>query len=226
MPKRGRFIVIEGTDGSGKATQAKLLAQYFRRRGKPVRTIAFPQYGKKSAGAVEAYLNGGYGSPKEVGTYRAAIFYAVDRAAARKKILSWLNEGAVVIADRYIASNWAFGGALLSPRARRKYWKWDADLEFSLFGIPKPDRTIVLIVPPKIAQQLILKKRARSYLSRRKRDAHERDVGYQAKVIFTYREIGHVFPNVDVVECAPHGTLLSMQAVHKRVLQSLGLKVS
>jgi dTMP kinase len=219
------LIAIEGTDGAGKATQASMLAQYFRRQGKKVKIVSFPQYGKKSAAAVEAYLNGEFGEPREVGTYRAAIFYAVDRAAARQRIRSWLKNGTVVIADRYIASNWAFGGALLrSLQEKKKYWQWDADLEFGLFDIPKPDHTIVLAIPPYIARGLVLKKRTRAYIKSGKRDLHERDIQYQAQALRTYRQLVKFDPKIQVVECAPQGRLLSKQAVHREVLQAIGLR--
>jgi len=220
--RRGRFIVIEGTDGSGKATQVALLATALRRRGQKVRTIAFPQYGQPSAGAVEAYLNGVYGTPKEVGTYRAAIFYAVDRAAARKKLNDWLSAGETVIADRFMASNLAYGGALLpSLAARKKYWQWDADLEFTLFKIPRPDRTVVLAVSPSVAQRLILKKHKRAYLKSSKRDLHEKDVRYQEKVLKTYRELARFDRRMRVVECVEDGQLLSKREVHARVLKTV-----
>jgi dTMP kinase len=220
--KSGKFIVIEGTDGSGKATQVALLARHFRRLGKRVRTIAFPQYGQPSAGAVEAYLNGVYGSPAEVGTYQAAIFYAVDRAAARPKLMEWLRHGDIVIADRFIASNWAYGGALLKTASqRRKYWSWDAELEFGLFNIPRPDRTVILAVPARASQKLILKKNARAYLKTRKRDLHERDVRYQAQVLAAYREIANQDSAMRVVECENAGHLLSKKEVHERVLREL-----
>lgn len=222
MRKHGRFIVIEGTDGSGKATQAKLLASYFRRKGKKVKTIAFPQYGKKSAGAVEAYLNGEYGKPKEVGTYRAAIFYAVDRAAARNQLEQWLSTGHIVISDRFNTSNLAYGGAMLpSSRAQRRFWKWDEELEFGLFKISRPDRVVVLAVHPRIAQKLILQKHRRQYLLRRKRDVHEQDVRYQTKVLATYRALARFDPRIHLVECTKHGRLLSKQEVHDRVLHAV-----
>lgn len=220
--KRGKFIAIEGTDGSGKATQAALLVQALRKKGRRVHMIAFPQHGEQSAGAVDAYLNGVYGTPKEVGTYRAAIFYAVDRAAARKKILSWLGHGDDVIADRYVASNWAFGGALLPTlAARKKYWRWDTDLEFGLFSIPKPDRMVILAVPSGIAQKLVLKKQRRGYLRGRKRDLHERDTRYQARVLRVYRQLPAFDRSIRLVECAEKGRLLTIQDVHQRVMAAL-----
>lgn len=219
---RGKFIVVEGTDGSGKATQVGLLASALRRRGRKVRTIAFPQYGQPSAGAVEAYLNGVYGTPAEVGTYNAAIFYAVDRAAARKKLHDWLAAGQTVIADRFMASNLAYGGALLpNLAARKKYWRWDADLEFRMFKIPRPDRTLVLAVPPRVAQKLILMKQRRAYLKSKKRDLHEKDVRYQERVLATYRELARFDRRMRVVECVADGQLQSKTAIHKQVLAAL-----
>lgn len=219
---KGKFIVIEGTDGSGKATQAKLLAQALRQQGKKVQTIAFPQYGQKSAGAVEAYLNGVYGTPREVGPYVISILYGVDRAAARKKIFDWLRQGNTVIADRFSLSNHAYVGKFFaSLRERRAFWRWTDDFEYRLLKLPKPDRVIVLAVPPRLAQRLILKKQKRAYLRNGKRDIHERDVHFQEKVLRTYRELARTKSGVTVVECAPGGKLLSKRDVHQRVRQAL-----
>ncbi len=101
----GKFIVIEGLDGSGKSTQSKLLTQYLRKEGYKVEKIDFPQHGEKSAGLVDEYLNGKYGSSEEVGPYRASVFYACDRYDASFKIRKWLKEGKIVVSDRYVASN-------------------------------------------------------------------------------------------------------------------------
>lgn len=224
--RKGKFIVIEGTDGSGKATQAKLLAQALRRKGKKVQTIAFPQYGQKSAGAVEAYLNGVYGTPREVGPYRMAIFYAVDRAAAKGKLREWLQQGLTVVADRYFASNMAYTAAIISlPRERQQYWQWAKDLEFGLFGIPRPDVTVVLTVPPRISQRLILKKQRRLYIRRRKRDIHERNIKFQRRVITMYRLIAKRDRSTHVIDCAPRGKLLSKQEIHRAILSKLGRMV-
>src|SRR5437868_7679519 len=98
--KKGKFIVIDGTDGSGKATQTKLLLHRLKKAGYKVRVEDFPQYGKKSAGPVEDYLNGLYGTADDLGPYIPSLFYAIDRFAAKARIEKHLAEGFVVIANR------------------------------------------------------------------------------------------------------------------------------
>ncbi|MBU4493296.1 MAG: thymidylate kinase, partial [Nanoarchaeota archaeon] len=102
---KGKFIVIAGTDGSGKATQIKILVKRLKDKGYEVEIADFPQYGKKSAALVEEYLNGKFGLAEEVGPYRASIFYACDRYAASFKIKEWLDEGKIVVSNRYVSAN-------------------------------------------------------------------------------------------------------------------------
>lgn len=222
MKKRGTFIVIEGTDGAGKATQTKALARAIRGMGRRVRTIAFPQYGKHSAAPISAYLRGEYGSLQELGPYRASIFYAIDRVTARTKIQAWLKAGDVVIADRYMASNLAHQGAKISNwQARKKYWMWDEEFEYEILGIPRPNCTIVLLVPPVVSQKLILKKKQRAYLKTKKRDIHERDVNYQKNVALAYGELALFDRDMKIINCAPEGELLPIEYIHKLVMSSV-----
>lgn len=224
--RRGLFVVIEGTDGSGKATQAKLLEQAFRRQGRAVHRIAFPQYGKHSAAPIEAYLNGEYGSLQDVGPYRASIFYAIDRLTARTSILGWLRAGDIVIADRYMASNLAFQGAKIpSWNARKKFWMWDEEFEYELLGIPRPDLTLVLVVPSQVGTQRVFRKRARKYLHGKKRDIHERDERYQRRVVSIYRELATLDRTMKIVDCAPDGIVLSIPQVHQLISQTLGRRL-
>jgi len=101
----GKLIVIDGGDGSGKGTQFNLLLERLQKMDLDVQVKDFPQYGKKSAGAVEEYLNGVYGSPEDVGPYRASIFFAVDRYDASFEMREWLNSGAIVLCNRYVTAN-------------------------------------------------------------------------------------------------------------------------
>lgn len=219
MKKRGMFIVIEGTDGSGKATQTKLLAKAVQALGRTVKTIAFPQYGKHSAAPIAAYLRGEYGSLKELGPYRTSIFYAIDRVTARSTIMAWLKAGYVVIADRYMASNLAHQGAKISNwQARKKYWMWDEEFEFELLGIPRPDCTVILMVLPDVSQKLILKKKQRKYLKSKKKDIHERDVKYQRQVAQAYGELALFDRDMKIINCAPEGHLLPIDYIHKLVM--------
>ena len=123
--RRGKFIVIDGTDGSGKATQTELLASKLRRSGLDVAIADFPQYNSKSAGLVEEYLSGKYGSPDEVGPYRASIFYAADRYDASFVIREWLKQGKIVISNRYVTANMGHqGGKISNPLEKKHFFDW------------------------------------------------------------------------------------------------------
>jgi dTMP kinase len=176
--KKGKLIVLDGTDGSGKATQAKILLQRLKHEGYKVAYIDFPQYGQYSALFVEKYLRGEFGTAKEVGPYRASLFYALDRYAAKQKLERWLKEGRIIIANRYVSSNQIHqAGKIKDKKELQRYLRWLDDLEFVKLGIPRPDVVLFLNVPPSIGQQLVDKKKQRSYLSKgTKRDIHEADM--------------------------------------------------
>src|SRR3989344_4026891 len=175
MPK-GKFIVIDGTDGSGKATQTKLLIKRLQKAGFKVRVEDFPQYGNKSAGPVEEYLTGVYGTADELGAYIPSMFYAVDRFAASKRIKHHLEHGDVVVSNRYVTANMAHqGGKIKDTRQREKYFKWLVDLEYNFFQIPKPDLQIILHLPPRVSAKLAKQRGPQYYLGSKKRDIHEKN---------------------------------------------------
>ena len=226
----GKFIVIEGLDGSGKSTQTKLLTKHLKKEGREVAKIDFPQYGKKSAGPVEEYLNGKYGSPEEVGPYRASIFYACDRYDASFVIRKWLKEGRVVISDRYVASNLGHqGGKIKSKKEWRKYLKWLYRLEYEIFKIPKPNFTFILKTAPafslKLAHKITDKEKKakrRTYLGNKKRDIHERDVKHLAAALNSYLNAAKEFPNeFRVIECVKKGKLLSPETIHQEIWKTI-----
>jgi dTMP kinase len=175
----GKLIAIEGIDGSGKATQAKILSDRLKKGGWLAVLADFPQYGKKSAGLIEEYLSGKYGLPGEVTPYQASVFYACDRYDASFKIKKWLNEGRVVIADRYLGSNIGHqGGKIKDKQQRKKFVKWLYELEYGVFKIPKPDISFIIKTDPSIGQAMSWKagkekeKKKKAYL-KEKRDIHE-----------------------------------------------------
>ena len=151
----GKFIVLEGLDGSGKSTQCKLLVERLRREGYKVETIDFPRHGEKPAWLVDEYLRGKYGTAKEVGPYCASIFYACDRYDAGFKIREWLKKGKVVVADRYLASNIGHqGGKIKNEKERKKYFDWLYNLEYQILKIPKPDYNLILKTSPAFSLKL------------------------------------------------------------------------
>ncbi|HLD86187.1 MAG TPA: thymidylate kinase, partial [Patescibacteria group bacterium] len=204
--RRGLFIVLEGTDGSGKGTQFKLLVSALRRVGKRVATLDFPQYGKKSAYFVEQYLNGRYGSADSVSPYIASLFYALDRYAAKQQLNDWLKQGRMVVANRFILSNAAHQGAKIKSKVElNKYWRWLFNLEYGVFGLPKPDLTILLQMPAEVAHKLVLRKSPRRYLkSGAKRDIHEADHGHLRAAEARYLTLAKLV-GAKVVKCVDGG---------------------
>lgn len=210
--------MIEGTDGSGKGTQTDLLVERLKAEGHRVQSISFPRYGERSAAMVEDYLHGKYGTAEEVGAYRASIFYAADRYAASAEIRQWLAEGQIVIANRYVGSNMGHqGGKIFDPDERAKYFAWVRDLEYTIFGIPKPDVNLILHVPAEIAYALIEKKDDRAYLQGKKRDIHEADIAHLKAAEVSYLDMAERFPEFTLVKCAPTNEIMSREAIHELI---------
>lgn len=213
---KGKLIVIDGTDGSGKATQTNLLVEKLRNQGHKVELVDFPRYGQKSAALVEDYLNGKFGTAEEVGPYRASIFYAVDRYAASSEIKKWLSEGKIVISNRYVSSNMGHQtGKIKDPNERDKFLKWLEDLEFVKFGIPQPDVTIFLYVPPEVGRKLVEKKGKRDYIEGEKvHDIHTEDIGHLKEASEAYKYVAKKY-NWVVVDCTNEDNLKSIEEIHE-----------
>lgn len=214
MAKKGKFIVIDGTDGSGKQTQTELLIDRLRQSGFSVEKADFPQYGQKSAGLVEQYLNGKYGPADEVGPFRASIFYACDRYDASFKIRHWLDEGKIVVANRYVAANMGHqGGKITDYHERQDFFRWLYDLEFKVFGIPEPDLNIILHVDAAIAQSLVDAKGDRAYVGGCRRDIHEADLDHLRNAERVYKEIAGTFPGFVLIECTESGRIMARESI-------------
>lgn len=215
-PYPGKFIVFEGIDGSGKSTQTKLLVQKLKMEGKKVATFDFPQYGKKSAGMVEEYLSGKYGSLKEVGPCQASIFYAVDRYDASFEIRKALAQGIIIVSDRYIGSNVGHQGSKISSLStRKKFFSWLYDLEYNIFQAPKPNKSFLLRVPPRVAQRLCENKERRKT---KKTDIHEESLQHLQNAERSYLHASRLFPkDFTVIECMKGSTLLSRKEIHEKI---------
>lgn len=176
----GKLIVIEGLDGSGKATQSKLLYEKLLAEGKPVRKVSFPAYDSESSALVKMYLAGDFGKdPGDVNAYAASSFFAVDRFASYKS--DWGNfyrEGGIVIADRYTTSNAIHQCSKLPREEWDGYIDWLFAFEFRLLGIPAPDKVIYLKVDPAVSQKLMTK---RYQGDESKKDIHESNLEYLEK---------------------------------------------
>ena len=209
----GKLIVIDGTDGSGKTTQLKLLETKLIEAGYEVKIADFPQYNQKSAGLVEEYLSGKYGTAEEVTPYQASIFYAVDRFDASSQIRDWLNSGKIVLANRYTSANMGHqGGKIANRLARRAYFNWLTELEYQLFNIPQPDLTIILHLEAELAQQLA-KDRARQDWSGSNQDIHENNLDHLKKAEEVYLEIAETYPEFKLISCSREGKILKREEI-------------
>jgi dTMP kinase len=214
---KGRLIVIDGTDGSGKATQTKLLIKRLQKEGYKVRTEDFPQYSKKSAGPVEEYLNGIYGTSDELGAYIPSVFFAVDRYAASKRIRDYLKKGYVIVSNRYVTANMAHqGGKIKDLQAREKYLNWVTEFEYKFFNIPKPDLQIILHIPPEVSVKLIKLRGKQYYIGKKKKDIHESDLKHLRSAEKVYLQIAKKF-KYKVIEGFVDGRLLTPEEVNNKI---------
>jgi thymidylate kinase/thymidylate synthase ThyX len=222
MQHKGLFLVIEGTDGSGKGTQARLLIERLRSEGYDVAEFDFPQYEQESSYFVREYLNGKYGTAEEVGPYTGSLFYALDRYQAAPQIREALEAGKVVIANRFTGSNMAHQGTkFANAEERRGYFIWLENLEFEMLRIPRPAKSIVLRVPADIAQRLVDAKEARSYTSR-KRDLHEADLGHLQRAVDVYDDMCSLFPNdFTRIDCVRNNRLMDIDQVQTLLWEAI-----
>lgn len=211
--RHGKLIVIDGVDGSGKATQTEILAQRLKQTGFAVELADFPQYNTKSAGLVENYLEGKYGSAEEVGPYRASIFYACDRYDASFKIKKWLADGKIVISNRYVTANMGHQGAKIAdPLERKKFFDWLYHLEYEIFNIPRSDLNIILHLPAKISQRLTQKRQKQDWHDKTN-DIHQNNLAHLKKAEQTYLKIAKNFPNIILIECALNDKILNRKQI-------------
>lgn len=173
----GKLIVFEGTDGSGKATQSKLLLERLQSEGFDCRPLTFPRYGKPSAAPIEEYLHGAYGShPGDVDAYATSVLFAVDRFASyRQDWGDYYTNGGILIADRYTTSNAVHQASKLPEGERQAYLKWLFDFEYRLLRLPEPTQVFYLDVPTEITEKMMREREAKTNTTA---DIHEQDEAY------------------------------------------------
>ena len=208
----GKLIVIEGTDGSGKATQTTRLFERLRNLRVNVLRVSFPNYESESSALIKMYLRGDFGGTAEsVNPYAAAMFYAVDRFASFTTWKDFYNDGGIVLADRYVASNMAHQACKLSRKAdREKFCNWVEDTELKKFQLPRPELTIFLDMPPEISAML-RKKRGRE-------DLHESDYNYQVRSYKVYQELAKKY-DWKIVNCAANNFARSSLDIEQDVFR-------
>ena len=213
----GKLIVIEGLDGSGKATQAKLLAAELRRQGREVREISFPDYQSNSSALIKMYLGGAFGSkPDDVNAYAASSFFAVDRYASYKSDWgAFYDQGGIVIADRYTTSNAVHQCSKLPREKWDEYLDWLFRFEYEQLAIPTPDKVIYLRVDPAVSQKLMTE---RYHGDEGKKDIHESDVEYLRRsrdaAEYCAEKLGW-----KTVPCTSGDTMRTVEEIHGDILR-------
>ena len=199
MSTRGKLIAIEGIDGSGKRTQVELLTAALRGLGHSVYATGFPQYDSWFGKMVGQFLNGEFGPLESVDPHFSALLYAGDRFEAKSKLETALNNGHIVLVDRYIGSNLAHQTAHVDAAKRAAFQEWIEHLEYAIYGLPKEDLVLYLRVPAVEAQKLVALKSARSYTSAEK-DILESSLRHLEDAAAMYDALSKR-PNWKTIEC-------------------------
>ena len=220
------FIVLEGLDGAGKSTQIQKLRQMYLEQGVGSEYIHFPRFDAPFYGELIArFLRGELGRVDEVDPYLVALLYAGDRNDAAPKIRGWLDEGKVVIADRYVYSNIGYQCAKISDtQARKALRKWILELEFDYNRLPRPDVSLFLDVPFEFTERKLSETREgddRTYLQGGK-DIHESSLTLQQRVREVYLEAARECDDLRVVDCGDDGgAMASPDVIFGRIKRTL-----
>ena len=211
----GKLIVIEGTDGSGKSTQFRLLTERLEREGRTFRQLEFPQYSEPSSALIKMYLGGEFGTdPSDVNAYAASAFYAVDRYASYKQDWGqWYCDGGLIVSDRYTTSNAVHQASKEPKETQPEFLKWLYEFEYDKLGLPRPDLILYLDVPTDFTEKLM---RHREQDTGTKADIHEQDTEY----LNTCRRTGRAaaeFYGWTVIDCVKDGQMRSIEDIHQEI---------
>lgn len=206
-----KFIVIEGLDGSGKATQTKILFDKIVASGKTAKKLEFPDYANESSALVKMYLSGEFGSnPNDVNAYAASSFYAVDRIASYLKF--WKKDyenDAVILSDRYATSNIIYQMSKLDKSEWDSFIEWQEDFEYNKLSVPKPDKVIYLDVQPEVSQKLIS---SRYEGDESKKDLHEKNLAFllecRKSALYAAEKCDWI-----VINCCENGEIKSIDSI-------------
>lgn len=212
------MVVIEGLDGSGKATQAQLLLERLQQLGKEAVKVSFPNYEDESSALVKMYLRGDLGQADEVNAYGASLFYTVDRYATfQKKYKKLWQTGHTIIADRYTTSNMVHQTTKEPKEAWDAYLQWLEDLEYQKIGLPRPTQVIYLDMAPEVSRRLL---EQRYHGDESKKDIHEANFAYLQRcreaALYAAKKFGWT-----VVACCRQGELRSIADIQEEIWQAV-----
>lgn len=216
---KGKLIIIEGSDGSGKATQTKKLYDRLEENNYNIKKVEFPNYNSESSALVKMYLRGDFGkSATDVDPYICSTFFAVDRYASFKtEWEKFYNEGGIVICDRYTTSNMIHQASKMEIDQRDKYLDWLNDFEFNLYKIPEPDCVIFLDVPVEVSINL-MKDRNNKITGENKKDIHESDIEYLRKSYENSLYIAKKY-NWHRINCVDGSNMRTIDDIHEEIFK-------
>ena len=223
---KGKLIVIDGTDGSGKTTQVVLLTDRLKKEGYKIKVVDFPEYYKNFFGKFIGHcLSEQYYNWLGVHPKIASVMYAADRWESSEEIRKSIKAGYIVIANRYVSANQIHqGGKIKSAKKRADFMKWLDEMEYEVFKIPRPDLTLYLSLPINIVLQLLKdrdsSKMKREYL-KKKKDVHESDTNFLINSRKSALKLEKEVPNFIKVECSEKGKILSREQVHEMVYKEV-----
>jgi len=223
---RGRFIVIDGTDGSGKATQVAYLTKRLKKDGYKIKIVDFPEYYKNFFGKFIGHcLSEQYYKFINVHPKIASVLYAADRWESSEEMRKWLKNGYIIIANRYVSANQIHqGGKIKSAKKRADFIKWLDQMEYKVFGLPRPDITLYLSLPINIVLKLLKNRESskmkRVYLKKHK-DVHESDLNFLINSRKSALKLEKEVPNFVKIECSEKGKILSREQVHEMVYKEV-----
>ena len=220
--QKGKLIVIDGTDGSGKTTQVVLLTNRLKKEGYKIKVVDFPEYYKNFFGKFIGHcLSEQYYNWIKVHPKIASVMYAADRWESSEEMRKWLKEGYIVIANRYVSANQIHqGGKIKSAKKRADFMKWLDEMEYKVFKIPRPNLTLYLSLPINIVLQLLKdrdsSKMKREYLNKKK-DVHESDVNFLINSRKSALKLEKEVKNFIKIECSEKGKIMSREQIHEKI---------
>ena len=221
----GKLYVIEGVDGSGKATQTELLYQALSNnatQNQIVRKVSFPDYDSPSSSLIKMYLNGEFGTdPQSVNAFATSVFFAVDRFASfRKDWKTTYDQDGIIIADRYVTSNLVHqAGKIEDAAEKERYIAWLSQLEYDIFGLPKPDCVIFLDMPP--AYSLQLRQQRNQLKQGLTQDIHEADQTYLQQAYDNAISIAK-HQGWHTISCVKDGAIRTIEDIHAEIMRVIG----
>jgi len=229
MSKKGRLIVIEGMDGSGKTTQVGMLMKFFdnldtkNKREKSYVMYDFPRYYDNFWGkAVGRMLNKEFGT--EINSYLRTPFYLLDQADGCKSMKPQIAEGKNIICNRYMTSSMIFQTALIEDKIEKKnYLDWLEEASYKELDIIKPDIVFALFVDAKVAHEMNAKKGKREYTKGKTHDMNEENLQLQVNVGKEIRKLCKERDNWHLINCMDGANIKTPEQIHLEIVNKYEL---